>query len=71
VREYLLRCLRAPLGCFLNEYSTDPNRRMQELLHQSEDLRQIRYEWERCWMIEQPSNMTFERIHGGVAPNDE
>ncbi len=26
-------------GCFVNEYSSDPNRRVVELLNQSEDLR--------------------------------
>ena len=28
-------------GCLINEYSSDPNRRVKELLNQSEDLRQI------------------------------
>ena len=31
----------ANAGCFLNIYSSDPNRRMNELLNNSEDLRQI------------------------------
>lgn len=53
-------------GCFLNMYSSDPNRRVQQLLNQSEDLRQIENEWERFWMIDQPSHMTYERVHGGL-----
>ena len=53
-------------GCLLNAYSSNPNRRMVELLNQSEDLRQIEYEWERIWFVDQPSHMTPERVHGGV-----
>ena len=53
-------------GCLLNIYSSDPNRRIQELLNVSEDLRQIEYEWERIWFVDQPSHMTPERVHGGI-----
>ena len=53
-------------GCFLNIYSSDPNRRIQELMNVSEDLRQIEYEWERIWFVDQPSHMTPERVHGGI-----
>jgi hypothetical protein len=53
-------------GCLINPFSSDPNRRMQELLNQSEDLRQIQYEWERIWFTDQPSHMTPERVHGGI-----
>jgi hypothetical protein len=53
-------------GCFINIYSSDPNRRMHELLNNSEDLRQIEYEWERIWFTDQPSHMTPERVHGGI-----
>ena len=53
-------------GCLLNIYSSDPNRRTQELLNTSEDLRQIEYEWERIWFTDQPSHMTPERVHGGI-----
>jgi hypothetical protein len=53
-------------GCLLNIYSSDPNRRMHELLNTSEDLRQIEYEWERIWFTDQPSHMTPERVHGGI-----
>ncbi len=53
-------------GCLLNAYSSNPTRRMTELLNQSEDLRQIEYEWERIWFTDQPSHMTPERVHGGV-----
>jgi hypothetical protein len=56
----------ANAGCFINLYSSDPNRRMHELLVQSEDLRQIEYEWERIWFTDEPSHMTPERVHGGI-----
>jgi len=55
-------------GCFINMYSSDPNERMQQLLNQSEDLRQVRKEWYRFWMIDQPSHLTPDRVHGGIGP---
>lgn len=60
--------LLANAGCFLNVYPSDPNERMEILLFQSEDLRQIKKEWLRFWMVDQPSHMTYERIHGGIGP---
>jgi hypothetical protein len=56
----------ANAGCLLNAYSSNPTRRITELMNQSEDLRQIEYEWERIWFVDQPSHMTPERVHGGV-----
>lgn len=56
----------ANTGCFINAYSSDPNRRMAELINQSEDLRQIELEWERIWFTDQPSHLTPERVHGGI-----
>ncbi len=53
-------------GCFINTYSSNPNRRMTELLNVSEDLRQIELEWERIWFKDQPSHLTPERVHGGI-----
>ena len=53
-------------GCLLNVYSSDPNRRMNQLLNQSEDLRTIESEWERIWFTDQPSHLTPERVHGGI-----
>jgi len=53
-------------GCLLNIYSSDPNERTTELLNNSEDLRQIRYEWERIWFTDQPSHLTPQRVHGGI-----
>lgn len=53
-------------GCLLNAYPSNPQRRIMVLMNQSEDLRQIEYEMERFWMVDQPSHMTPERVHGGV-----
>jgi hypothetical protein len=56
----------ANTGCLINAYSSDPNRRVHELINQSEDLRQIESEWERIWFTDQPSHLTPERVHGGI-----
>jgi hypothetical protein len=53
-------------GCFINAYSSDPNRRVSQLLNQSEDLRQIEDEWERIWFTDQPSHLTPLRVNGGI-----
>jgi hypothetical protein len=53
-------------GCLINVFSSDPNRRIRELLNQSEDLRQIEYEWERIWFTDHPSHLTPERVEGGI-----
>jgi hypothetical protein len=53
-------------GCFINTFSSNPNHRILELLNESEDLRQIEYEWERIWFVDQPSHLTPERVHGGI-----
>jgi hypothetical protein len=58
--------LAANTGCLLNQYSSNPDERMQQLLYQSEDLRQIKNEWRRFWFNDQPSHLTPERIHGGI-----
>jgi hypothetical protein len=53
-------------GCFLPIYSSDPNRRVQQMLNTSEDLRQIEDEWSRFWFTDQPSHLTYDRITGGL-----
>lgn len=53
-------------GCLINQYSSDPPRRMRELLNNSEDLRVIEEEWERIWFNDQPSHLNPQRIHGGI-----
>jgi hypothetical protein len=58
----------ANAGCFVNQYSSNPNERMDILMNHSEDLRQIKNEVRRFWMNDQPSHMTYERVHGGIGP---
>ena len=56
-------------GCLLlNQYDSEPNVRMHQLLNQSEDLRQAREEWHRFWMNNQPSVLTYERLNGAIGP---
>jgi hypothetical protein len=59
----------ANTGCFINMWSSDPNERLQEELNASENLRQVKGEWRRFWLIDQPSHLTPNRIHGGIAPD--
>ena len=47
-------------------YSSDPARRMEQLLKTSEDLRQIEAEWSRFWFTDQPSHMTYDVLRGGI-----
>jgi hypothetical protein len=49
-------------------YSSDPNERMQQLLYQSQDLGPLQRAWWRFWFIDQPSNLVPERIHGSILP---
>jgi hypothetical protein len=56
----------ATSGCVLPAYSGDPTRRTQELIYTSENLREINDEWERFWMLDQPTHMTPYRTHGGI-----
>lgn len=58
----------ANTGCLVNIWSSDPNRRMQQLLNVSEGLRQIQDEWDRFWFTDQPSHLTPIRVHGGIGP---
>jgi hypothetical protein len=54
------------VGCLLNEYQADPVERMQTLMYESENLRQMQGEIDRFWMVDQPSHLTPDRTHGGV-----
>jgi len=53
-------------GCVHAIFSGDPVRRNNQLINKSEDMRLIHDEWERFWMLDQPSHMTPYRTHGGV-----
>jgi hypothetical protein len=58
----------ANTGCLINMWNSDPNLRMQQLMNESENLRQIQFEMMRFWMNDQPSHLTPIRVHGGVSP---
>jgi len=53
-------------GCLLNQYSSDQRVRAEQLMNQSEDLRQIEGTWRRFWFNDMPSHLTPERIDGGI-----
>ncbi len=59
-------CLSTSVGCFLPIYSARPERRVQQLLFTSEDLRMMVDEWERFWFLDSPSHLTPLRTHGGI-----
>ena len=56
----------ASSGCIIPAYSGDPQRRTQQEIYSSEDLRNVENEWERWWMIDKPSHLTPDRLHGGI-----
>jgi hypothetical protein len=62
----LMAGLATSVGCFVPIYSSRPERRVQQLLYTSEDLRSLVDEWERFWFLDSPSHMTPIRTHGGV-----
>ncbi len=54
------------VGCLTPAYSSDPNRRTQQLIFTSENLRLLLDDWERIWFLDQPSHLTPYRTHGGI-----
>ena len=62
----LLVATIANSGCILPIYSGDPQRRARQLLFSSENLRLLLDDWERFWLLDQPTHMTPYRSHGGV-----
>ena len=62
----LAGCLTTSVGCFVPIYSAKPERRVQQLLFTSDDLRAMVDEWERFWFMDSPSHLTPIRTHGGI-----
>ncbi len=58
--------LSTGVGCIIPAYSALPNRRAEELIYTSENLRAILDEWQRFWFLDMPDHMTPQRVHGGV-----
>jgi hypothetical protein len=62
----LASSLTSTVGCFIPAYSGDPTRRTQQLIYTSENLRMLLEDWERLWMLDQPSHLSPQRTHGGI-----
>ena len=58
--------LASATGCLVPAYSGDPTRRSQQLIYTSENLRMLLEDWERLWMLDQPSHATPYHTHGGI-----
>jgi len=58
--------LSSTTGCIIPAYSGDPARRTEELIHTSENMRLILDDWERTWMLDQPTHLSPYRTHGGI-----
>jgi hypothetical protein len=54
----------------LPHYAAYKPRRVHELLVDSENLRQAGDDWERFWLLDQPSHLTPYRVHGGIFGGD-
>ncbi len=52
----------------LPHYAAYPARRVEELLVDSENLRLGGDDWERFWLLDQPTHLTPFRTHGGLGP---
>jgi hypothetical protein len=63
---FLAVLLVSQSGCLLNIWSSDPDRRMKQMLTVSENFRMIEDELERFWLLDQPSHLTPNRTHGGI-----
>lgn len=55
----------ANTGC-MNMYSSNPTRRGEQLMIQSENYRQIEGIKDRFWFNDMPSHLSPERIDGGI-----
>ncbi len=54
------------VGCLLPIYDADPAVRARQLIYTSEDLRNMRMEWQRFWFLDQPDHQNPYRTHGGI-----
>ncbi len=52
-------------GCLIEQHSSDPQMRIEQLLPQTEEQKAIKQEWERIWFTDQPSKLTPNVVHGG------
>lgn len=67
MRALVLACgVSTFTGCIIPIYSALPQRRAEQLIYTSENLRMLVQEWERFWFMDQPDHMSPYRVHGGV-----
>jgi hypothetical protein len=66
VATLLAMALGSNVGCILPIYDADPAVRARQLIYTSEDLRNLRQEWQRFWFLDQPDHMSPFRTHGGI-----
>jgi hypothetical protein len=59
-------CFATSVGCVMPMYSGDPVRRTYQMINTSENLRLFLEDWERFWMLDQPSHLSPHRTHGGL-----
>ena len=52
----------------LPHYAAYPPKRVEQLLNDSENLRMAGDDWDRGWLLDQPSHLTPYRTHGGLGP---
>jgi hypothetical protein len=67
----VLAALAIGEGCApvpLPHYAAYRPKRVEELLVDSENLRMGGDDWERFWLLDQPSHLTPFRTHGGLGP---
>jgi len=58
--------LSSSVGCLLPAYDADPAVRARQLIYTSEDLRNMRMEWQRFWFLDMPDHQNPWRTHGGI-----
>jgi hypothetical protein len=52
----------------LPHYAAYQPLRVDQLLTDSENLRMLGDDWNRAWLLDQPSHLTPFRTHGGMGP---
>jgi hypothetical protein len=54
--------------CDTEQQPLHSNLRIDELLNQYQEMKQMRAEWRKFWMNGQPSQMPYQRVDGGIGP---
>ncbi len=62
----LTATLTVSSGCVVPIWSASPDRRVRQLIYQSENYRHVPNIWERIWGFDMPDLATPYRTHGGV-----